>query len=331
MLFRGLKRKRLVILLSVAVLATQGCRRKPVPPSEKLVQSSATKTSKAAPGLTPEQASQVLARVGDKPITLGDYAAALARMDRFERLRYQSPERRKQLLDEIIAVELLADEARRRGLDRELDTQLRLDQALRDEVLRDLRAAAPTPESLPEPEVREYYDSHKNEFREPERRRISEVVMVHVEEARHLIDGLRNASALDWGQAVRKHSAGRKDSAALPLELEGDLGIFSAPGQAAGSEPQLPEPLLRAAFGIEKVGGVYGEPVLAQGQYHILRLTSRMPARQRTFAEAERSIRVKLVQQRVLTQQQQLIDELRKKIPVSMNQTLLATIKSTPK
>jgi hypothetical protein len=282
-----------------------------------------------APGLTPEQASQVLARVGDKPITLGDYASALARMDRFERLRYQSPERRKQLLDEIIAVELLADEARRRGLDREPDTQLRLDQALRDEVLRDLRATAPTPESLPEPEVREYYDAHQDEFREPERRRISEIVTAHEQEARHLIDALRNASALDWGQAVRKHSAGRKDTAPLPLELEGDLGIVSAPGQA-GSEPPLPEPLLRAAFGIEKVGGVCSDPVFAQGQYHVLRLTSRMPARQRTFAEAERSIRVKLVQQRVATNQQQLIDELRKKIPVSMNHTLLATMKSTP-
>ncbi len=329
MQFRGPKR-RLGILLLVALSATQGCRRKAAPSGEKVVLSSPIKTSTAVPGLTPEQASQVLARVGDKPITLGDYAAALARMDRFERLRYQSPERRKQLLDEIIAVELLADEARRRGLDREPDTQLRLDQALRDEVLRDLRASVPAPESLPEPEVREYYDAHKDEFSEPERRRISEIVVLHEQDARRLIEGLRNASALDWGQAVRKHSAGRKDSVALPLELEGDLGIVSPPGQAAGSEPSLPEPLLRAAFGIEKVGGVYGEPVLAQGQYHILRLTSRMPARQRTFSEAERSIRVKLVQQRVATQQQQLIDELRSKFPVSMNQALLATIKSTP-
>lgn len=331
MQFRGLNRERLGILLLVVLSTTLGCRRKTGPSGEKLEQSNAIKANSPAPGLTPEQASQVLARVGDKPITLGDYAAALARMDRFERLRYQSPERRKQLLDEIIAVELLADEARRRGLDREPDTQLRLDQALRDEVLRDLRDSAPTPESLPEPEVRNYYDAHKEEFREPERRRIAEIVMVREQEARRLIEVVRNASATDWGQAVRKHSTGRKDStAALPLELEGDIGIVSAPGQVAGNEPQLAEPLLRAAFSIEKIGGVYGEPVLAEGQYHILRLTSRTPARQRTFAEAQRSIRVKLVQQRVATNQQQLIDDLRKKIPVSMNQTLLATIKSTP-
>src|SRR4051812_7079077 len=50
--------------------------------------------------LTPEQASQVLAKVGDKTITLGDYVAALEHMDQFDRLRYQSAERRKELLNE---------------------------------------------------------------------------------------------------------------------------------------------------------------------------------------------------------------------------------------
>ena len=61
--------------------------------------------------LTPEQAKQTLAKVGDDTITLGDYAAALEHMDQFDRLRYQSVERRKELLDEMITVQLLAKEA----------------------------------------------------------------------------------------------------------------------------------------------------------------------------------------------------------------------------
>ena len=44
-------------------------------------------------GLSPEQAAQVLARVGTRIITLGDFAAALERMDPFERIRYQSDDR----------------------------------------------------------------------------------------------------------------------------------------------------------------------------------------------------------------------------------------------
>ncbi len=272
----------------------------------------------------------VLARVGDTAITVGDFASALERMDRFERLRYQSPERRKQLLDEIIALELLADEARRQGLDREFETQLRLDQALRDEVLHDLRAAVPVPESLPEAEVRDYYDAHRDEFKEPERRRISEIVLAKADEAKRAIGSAQGASAQAWGLLVRKYAAGSKESASVPLELEGDLGIVSAPGEGSPSEPKIPEAVVRAAFEIEKVGDIYPQPVLVEAKYHVVRLTSRVQPRVRTFAEAERSIRVKLVQQRVETNQQKLLDDLRRRIPVTINQSMLATVKSAP-
>ncbi len=287
---------------------------------------------KPAQGLTKEQAAQVLARVGDKSITLGDFAAALDRMDRFERLRYQSQDRRKQLLDEIIAVELLADEAKRRGLDRDIETQMRLDQALRDEMLRQLKESLPSPESIPEPDVRAYFDAHKSEFDEPERRRISEIVVANREEARHVFELARKSTAGEWGQLVRSHSIGRQDSPQqLPLELEGDLGVISAPGRSGGSEPQLPEALVRAGFSIQNVGGVSAEPIFVGSRYHILRLTSRTPARQRSFTEAERSIRVSLVQQRLESSRQQLLEDLKRRFPIRVNQSLLATIKSASK
>jgi peptidyl-prolyl cis-trans isomerase C len=69
--------------------------------------------------LTPEQSKQTLAKVGDDTITLGDYAAALEHMDQFDRLRYQSTERRKELLDEMITVQLLAKEATAKGYDKD--------------------------------------------------------------------------------------------------------------------------------------------------------------------------------------------------------------------
>ncbi|RYZ64078.1 MAG: peptidyl-prolyl cis-trans isomerase, partial [Proteobacteria bacterium] len=57
-------------------------------------------------GLSPEDAKKVLATVGDRTITLGDYAGVLERLGPYERMRYQAPERRKELLDEMITVEL---------------------------------------------------------------------------------------------------------------------------------------------------------------------------------------------------------------------------------
>jgi peptidyl-prolyl cis-trans isomerase C len=103
-------------LLALAVLVSS-CDTKP-----KTGAAPSASASAAPRGLTPELAARVLAKVGAREITLGEFAATLERMDPFERLRYQSAERRKQLLDELIDLELLAEEradrpraARRRG------------------------------------------------------------------------------------------------------------------------------------------------------------------------------------------------------------------------
>src|SRR5688500_5749268 len=127
--------------------------------------------------LTPEQASQVLAKVGARSITLGDFAAALERMDPFERMGYQTKERRQALLDEMINVELLDGEAERRGLARRPETIELVRQCQRDELLARLRASQPRPAERPAGDVSRYYQEHRAEFGEPEQRRGAELVL----------------------------------------------------------------------------------------------------------------------------------------------------------
>src|SRR5580700_3751420 len=93
--------------LLVAILGCNEAPLKPVPDAGAPIA-----------GLPADQAVRTVARVGDRTITLGDFARTLERMDQFDRLRYQSKERRRELLEEMIDVELLAGEARRVGLDK---------------------------------------------------------------------------------------------------------------------------------------------------------------------------------------------------------------------
>src|SRR5215471_15161835 len=109
-------------------------------------------------GLTAEQAALVVAKVGERTITLGDYAATLERMDQFDRLRYQSPERRRELLEEIIDAELLAEDARQKKLDQTPETQQAVRQVLRDALLAEARHGLPAPADLPADEVRGYFE-----------------------------------------------------------------------------------------------------------------------------------------------------------------------------
>jgi peptidyl-prolyl cis-trans isomerase C len=308
------------------VLLALGCESKPSKGTAGT--SSPSASVEQAPGITPELQARVLAKVGSREITLGEYAATLQRMDPFERLRYQSPDRRKQLLDELIDLELLAEEARRRGLDKQPETQERVRQMLRDELLSEVRASVPTPGEISEADARRYYDEHRDDFREPERRRVAHIALASEAEAKTVLEKALGVSAAEWGKLVeaKSNDARGKPSLGLPPELAGDLGIVGPPGHARGDNPNVPEPLRAAVFEIDKLGGVLPKVVAAAGSFHVVRLTGKTDARDRTFADADRSIRVALVQERIRAREAELEAELKKKYPVTIDEVQLAKI-----
>src|SRR5262245_58372766 len=118
-------RALLAILVASATACSGAC-------NDKALQKSDAAASAIPSALSPELAAKPLATVGERVITLGEFASTLDRMDQFERLRYQSVERRKQLLDEIIKAELLATEARKRGLQDDPEVKERIRQILRE-------------------------------------------------------------------------------------------------------------------------------------------------------------------------------------------------------
>ncbi|HEY4105609.1 MAG TPA: peptidyl-prolyl cis-trans isomerase [Polyangiaceae bacterium] len=279
--------------------------------------------------LTPELAKQVLAKIGDREITLGEYAETLERMDPFERLRYQSPDRRKQLLNEMVEVELLAEEAKRRGLDKQPETQERLRQMLKEELLNDVRKSVPGPNDVPESEVHAYYDAHHDEFKEPERRRVAHIVMANEAQAKAVLDKARTASPSEWGKLVAENSLDKPEKSAgpAPAELAGDLGIVGPPGHPRGANPRVPEALRAAVFQIDKVGDVLDHLVPDSGKFQIVRMTSKSDARDRSFQDAERTIRVAIAQEHIRTRETQLETELRQRFPVTIDDQALSQVK----
>ncbi len=321
--FSHFKFDRVVAALAVLTLAP-ACREKP-----KQITVPVASVS-AQPGrLTPELAKQVLAKVGEREITLGEYAETLERMDPFERVRYQSADRRKLLLNEIIQVELLAQEAKRRGLDKQPETQERLRQILKDELLRDVRRDAPAPSDIPDAEVHAYFDAHHDEFKEPERRRVAHVVLANEAQAKAALAKATGASAADWGKLVSDVSLDKpaKNAAPSPTELAGDLGIVGPPGHPRGANPRVPEALRAAVFEVAKVGDVLGRVVPDAGRFHVVRMTGRTEARDRSFQDSERTIRVALVQQKIQDREAQLEIELKQRYPVSVDDEALAQVK----
>jgi hypothetical protein len=309
-----------VVLVAVGVGAL-GCSKK-----EKEASPAASSSAPSGPKpLSPEMAAKTIAKVGDRVITLGEYAAALERMDSFERMRYQSPDRRKRLLDEMIEVELLAQEARRRGLDKAEETQERVRQILRDQVLDDLRKGAPAANDIPDAELHAYYDAHKDDFSEPERRRVSAIVLDSAAAAKGVLAKAAKADVAAWGQLVDQNAPkqGPRPPVGTPNELAGDLGIVGPPGHPRGANPRVPDPVREAAFKIAAVGETYGSVVEADKKFYVIRMTSKTDGRARTFEEAQRAIRTAVVQSKVDEREKALEKDLRQKFPVKIDEAAL--------
>ena len=67
--------------------------------------------------------------------------------------------------------------------------------------------------------------------------------------------------------------------------------------------------------------------IAAQGKLYVVRLMQKLPPHERTYEEAERSIRVKLSQDKLRAKEDELIVELRKSMKVEVDEGALSTVK----
>jgi peptidyl-prolyl cis-trans isomerase C len=288
----------------------------------------ATAAGAIAAGLTPELDAHVLVKVAGRPITLGDYAAALAQMNEFDRARYQTPARRRELLAELVDLELLAIEAERRGLANAPEARATAQQLIENALLEDVRRALPAPGALAEAEVRAYYEAHRDQYREPERRRVAAIALASRAEAERVLALARAADPPGWGKLYLEHGEGRGSKPAAPLELLGDLGIVGPPDDPRGDHPRVPAPLRAAVFAITgPPGTVLDRVVEAQGKFYVVRLAGKSGAHERSLAEADRGIRAILTQQRMAEAERHLDDELKRTFPVIIDEAVLSTVR----
>jgi peptidyl-prolyl cis-trans isomerase C len=279
-------------------------------------------------GLTHEQAKQVVAKVGDRTITLGDFAATLERMNQFDRLRYQTKERRRELLQELIDLELLAEEARRRGLDKKPEVQEAIRQTLEEAYLAKARLALPTAAEIPAAEVKAYYDANADKFTEPERRRAAAIVMIDREAAEAVLEKAKKGDGEAWGKLYHEHSIDRpkERNPRAPADLAGDLGIVGPVGNARYASDRVPEAVQKALFELTAVGDVHGELIEHDGKLYILRLSGMSKGHTRSLEEADRVIRQALLEKRQEELETKLLDDLRKRYPVEIDEEALKAV-----
>jgi peptidyl-prolyl cis-trans isomerase C len=315
-----------VILLGVAAVAAVvalqgGCKQ---PESEGAPRPGAPgapggPTAPAGPPQTSEELKTPLAKVDDVTITLAEFQERINRQSPYVRQRYTSLEQKREFLDSLVRFEILAKEAFRRGLDKDPEVVRTMKQVMIQKLMREEFDAKLTADSVPEAEIRAYYDANLAEYQRPEEVRVSAIILKHKAQAERV--------ALEARGEAGKTNKGFRDlvlryTADEDTKLRGgDLRYFSAAAK------ELPAPVVKAAFALVNTGDVSGAIDAGNGSFYVLKQTGRRRAMTKSYEDAKAQIRNKLFRDRRLAAQKEFVDAARAKAKIQINEASLAKVR----
>lgn len=274
--------------------------------------------------------AQVVARVGDQAITVGEFEDMLNEAPGPVRQRYLAPGERRAYLEHLVTTFLLAGEARRQGLDRSPEVSASVRRILSQRLEQRAVLEAVTPGSIPLGEVTAYYRSHLADYQQPEYRRATVIITPDRETAARVIVEARAARGdlRRVRELVRRHSVDEPSKA-----HEGDVFYFQRSGAPTGDGQPVDPALAAAVFALGREMDVTPQPVaLADGRFGVGVLTGTRPALRREVTDpgVVATIRGFLVRERRTQRTAALLREARERLRPEVHEERLDLIRLPP-
>lgn len=273
-----------------------------------------------------QRRAQVIARVGETEITVGEFEDMLNEAPPPVRQAYVDMGRRREFLENIVQTILLADEARRRGLDRSPEVASAIRRVLAQRLQQVAVLEAITMDSVTDAEVAAYYQAHIDDYQQPEARRATVIFLADRATAEQVAAAARAARGdmRRIQQLVRERSIDP-----VTRERDGDLFYFRRTGQTTGANApgnaSIDPAVANAAFALGREMDVSPPVRTANGQWAVVILTGIRPALSRTLRDpgVVNSIRGYIVRERRSQREQQLLAELRERFRPEVHEELL--------
>ena len=261
------------------------------------------------PGASFSQEETLVAKIGEKNITLSDFNKILNFFDP-DKLKVieNNPQIKEQILQQMVQALVISQLAKQGGFDARPDIKEQMElqkngflanEYLKREIMQKV--------TVSENEGKTYYDANNDEFKAPE--------MVR---ARHILF-LVDTSATDEAKknvyekaaATLKKIKGGEDFAKLASELSGDPGSKSKGGDIGFvAKGKTVKPFEDALFSL-KTGEISGV-IETQFGYHIIKAEEKKDASVRPFEAVKEEIRQKIMQERVKSAVTAFIDKAMK-------------------
>ena len=263
--------------------------------------------SKTMPVVPPDR---VVVAVGDTTITSAQFDQIIDALPE----QYRAAARgtgRKQFADNLVRIEVLAQEGKRRKLDE--TSVYRTQSAFEDvNILANLTYAEIGKNiKLEEADLRKYYEAHKAEFEQVRARHILIRMQGSPAALKPGEKDLTEAEALAKAQDLRKRIQAGEDFAQLAQKESDDAGSAAKGGDLGFfRHGQMVPSFEQAAFALQP--GEIGEPVKSQFGYHVIKVEAK---ESKSFEE----VRPELERRLRPEQAQKTLDELQKKSQVVLD------------
>jgi peptidyl-prolyl cis-trans isomerase C len=276
-----------------------------------------------------EKTGPVVAEVGKETITADDVKNRLNETSPFLRARYNTLERKKEFLENMVRTELLAQEAVRQGYDKSPAVREQMKRAMVQELIKHQLDSRLAGTDIADPDLKKFYDAHIDEFVKPERARVLHIFLPGK-------DGKERAEARKHAQALLKDIDARekkgevnafqtvaikesKDPLSAPMG--GDLRFQSKDELAKAYSPEL----ANAAFDLKNPGDKSG-PLDTPAGVELLKLQVKTVAMSRTFDESKEQIRQRMARERRSRDYDEWVKKLRENTKVAINEQELEKV-----
>jgi peptidyl-prolyl cis-trans isomerase C len=272
-----------------------------------------------------------VAKGGDVVVTAEEFKAKLDEQSPFIRSRYNTLERKKEFLENLIRFELLASEAKARKLDQDPEVQAALKKIMVQKLVRE-SFDEKTGGQASDGDAKKYYEEHQEEFVKPERVRVSQIFFKAAKGSPE-----RSRKSAD---AKKVYAKLKSEEAKNPLafsnaarDASDDFGSKAAGGDLGYRtrdeiEKQWGSEVASAAFGLKDVGQETSIVESAQG-FHIVKLAARQPGLNRSFDEVKPQIVARIGREKRTKDFDAYVKKLREKADVKIYDAELEKIAVT--
>jgi len=277
--------RKLVVLAIMLVLAITGC--------SKDKGSTAGKTTISDP--------HVVAQIGDAKIMDKDIDAILSQIPEPYRARYSTPEAKREIVDRMVEVRMMAMEAKKRKIDERPETKLKLEYIVDQILAKDLEDSTVDSIQISDADITKYYNDNKEKFTVGPRVKVRHILVEKEDEAKAILAQLKKGA--DFAALAKAKSK------CPSAPRGGDLGWITK----GRMDPEFE----KAAFALKK--GELSGVVKSSFGYHIILCEDKEEAKEKPMEEIKPMVERQIKRERREEAVNKLKEEVKKAYPVTIN------------